>query len=96
MRRATIVLALAVLLLLAPVVEGQAEGPAPGDEGYTLPWWTVDGGGTTADSGGGYSLVGTAGQADAGVWAGKDYTLAGGFLGGAVFRFRVYLPLVVR
>ena len=31
---------------------------------YNLSWWTVDGGG--AALGGGYALVGTAGQADAG------------------------------
>ena len=65
---------------------------------YDLSWWTVDGGGYTFMSGG-FSLGGTAGQADAGVLTGEGYTLGGGFWrGGAVVGgiYRVYLPLVVR
>jgi hypothetical protein len=63
---------------------------------YDVSWWTVDGGGTTNSSGGSYTLGGTAGQPDAGVLTGGDYTLAGGFWGGAPAEYRVCLPLVLR
>jgi hypothetical protein len=67
--------------------------------GYDLTWSTVDGGGYTFSTNGGYSLGGTAGQPDAGVLTGGGYTLAGGFWrGGAVTgsMYEVYLPLVLR
>jgi hypothetical protein len=82
-----------VLLLLAGValVWAQAGG------GYDLTWNTVDGGGGTFSSGGGYTLGGTAGQPDAGVLSGGGYTLGGGFwAGGAAGLYRIYLPLVLR
>ena len=63
---------------------------------YDLSWWTVDGGGNTFNTGGGYSLGGTSGQPDAAVWSGGDYTLAGGFWGGAVVEYHIYLPLVLK
>jgi len=73
--------------------------------GYDLSWWTVDGGGGMGSLGGMHSatgavsLDGTAGQPDAGLVGGGDYSLAGGFFpGGEVFaaqRF-LYLPLVFR
>jgi len=50
---------------------------------YAIPWWTVDGGGTMAASGGTYSLSGTVGQPDVGVLSGGTYSLSGGFWGGA-------------
>jgi hypothetical protein len=85
----TILLALAALLLLATL--SSANGP-----GYTLDWWTVDGGGGTLAAGG-YVLRGTAGQPDAGALTGGDYTLSGGFWGGAgPAAYDVYLPLVLR
>lgn len=57
--------------------------------GYDLSWHTVDGGGTTFSTGGGYSLGGTAGQPDAGSHAGAAYTLSGGFWFGATTAFTV-------
>jgi len=63
---------------------------------YDLSWWTVDGGGTTSNEGSGYSLGSTIGQPDAAVWFGDDYTLVGGFWGGAVVEYRIYLPLVLK
>ena len=66
---------------------------------YDLSWWTVDGGGDTQSTGGGYHLGGTAGQPDAGVLEGVGYTLAGGFWrGGEVSgqSYEVYLPVVLR
>jgi len=53
-------LALVPLLCILVFSAALAHGP-----GYTLDWWTVDGGGGTV-SGDGYTLVGTAGQPDAG------------------------------
>jgi hypothetical protein len=67
--------------------------------GYSLRWWTVDGGGGTWSSGGGYRLGGTVGQPDAGVLSGGGYTLGGGFwCGGAQTPDRqfIYLPVVMR
>ncbi len=85
-------LLLAVLLLPATVAVAQS------GSGYDLSWWTVDGGGTTGGSEAHpYSLGGTAGQPDAAVWRGGDYTLAGGFWGGAAAGpYAIYLPLVLR
>jgi hypothetical protein len=54
------------------------------------------GGGATFAKSNGYSLGGTAGQPDASVWRGDGYTLAGGFWGGAMGEYRIYLPLVLR
>ena len=67
------------------------------DGGYDLSWWTVDGGGgTLSDASSGYTLSGTAGQPDAATWQDQGYSLAGGFWGGAVVEYLVYLPLVLR
>ena len=50
--------------------------------GFDLTWSTVDTGGTTASSGGGYTLGGTTGQHDAGpIQGGGRFGLAGGFWG---------------
>ena len=94
MRSRRILLSLAlVLLLLAGValVQAQVRG------GYDLTWSTVDGGGGTFSSGGGYALGGTAGQPDAGALTGGGYTLGGGFwAGGGGILYHIYLPLVLR
>jgi hypothetical protein len=85
----TLVTALA-LLFVAPIL-AQTGG------GYDLTWSTVDGGGYTFSSGGGYTLGGTVGQPDAGVLTGGGYTLSGGFWSGAAaIAYEVYLPLVMR
>lgn len=93
MRRWVILLlATGVLLLSAGLV-------ALAQDGYELSWWTVDGGGGTFSSGGGYTLGGTAGQPDAGVLAGGGYTLGGGFWrGGEALppTHEIYLPVVLR
>ncbi|MBN1813518.1 MAG: hypothetical protein JXA14_16895, partial [Anaerolineae bacterium] len=71
-------------------VTARANGP-----GYTLAWWTVDGGGVTNRTVSGYTLSGTTGQPDADVLSNGDYVLSGGFWGGAP-QYRIYLPLVLR
>ena len=76
------------------------EGDSIFSSSYDLSWWTVDGGGATFSTGGGYTLGGTIGQPDPGLLAGGDYTLGGGFWGGGVPaeepRHYIYLPLIVR
>ena len=86
----TILLALTGLLLLATLSSANGLG-------YTLDWWTVDGGGGTwSDTGEQYELDGTAGQPDASVWSDSEYILTGGFWSGAAVQYRTYLPLVVK
>ena len=61
--------------------------------GYSLSWWTVDGGG--GESGvGAYQLGGTIGQADAGASGSGAYILQGGFWPGAGSSITVYIPAV--
>ena len=86
-----IILAFALLSIGVAVAHAQTGGP------YDLTWSTVDGGGEMFSTGGVYTLGGTVGQPDAGVLAGGDYSLGGGFWGGALaVRYRVYLPLLMR
>jgi len=89
---ALFLLPLAALLLLVPLTLAQSDG------GYDLSWSTVDGGGGTFSTGGGYTLGGTIGQPDVGVLAGGGYTLAGGFWSGGApaMVYDIYLPLVLR
>ena len=64
--------------------------------GYDLMRYAISaGGGTSAANG--YTLVGTAGQVDAGVaMTGGGFTLVGGFWGGGASQYKVYLPLVIK
>lgn len=70
---AAITLAGSAMLAHARPASAQSGG------GFGLAWSTVDGGGATA-SGGDYVLYGTAGQPDAGMMAGGDFAVQGGFL----------------
>jgi hypothetical protein len=90
---------LLALFLLVIGVALLGVGSAFALAGYTLDWWTVDGGGATFSTGGSYSLGGTIGQPDAGTSTGGSYTLDGGFWGGGADitpNYRIYLPLVIR
>jgi hypothetical protein len=87
--------AFGLLALGVAAVHAQSGG------GYDLTWNTVDNGGVSFASGGGYTLGGTAGQPDAAVWSGGGYTLAGGFwsavpAGAAPGGGKVYLPVIVK
>jgi hypothetical protein len=92
MRGVTILLVCGALVLLADSAVAQS------GSGYDLFWSTVDGGGATFSSGGGYALSGTIGQPDAGLLTGGVYALGGGFWGGGavVVSHDVHLPLVLR
>ena len=91
MSRIPILLLVGLLILTAAVSVGA-------DGAHDLSWYSVAGGGGTAE-GSGYALRGTAGQAAAGAMAAGDYRLAAGFSGGGVPPepyYPLYLPLVSR
>jgi len=90
------VLYLALVLVAACLLLPAGPTRAQSGDGYDLTWSSIDGGGAMWSTGDGYSLGGTAGQPDAGLLTGGDYTLAGGFWTGGLFGQRVYLPLVLR
>lgn len=96
----SIALILFLLLGLVPRSQAQPGGGTLAGTGYDLSWNTIDGGGTTSASNGGYELSGAIGQPEAGAQAGsKGYTLAGGFwvpASSAAVEYRVFLPLVIR
>ena len=85
-----------LLLVIAGALLGVVSASALA--GYTLDWWTADGGGTTSSAGGGtYSLGGTIGQPDAGASSGGTYALSGGFWGGGAAQvYNLSLPLILR
>ena len=85
-----------LFILLTALLPRGGVALAQSGGGYDLTWHTVDGGGATSSTGGGYTLAGTAGQPDADALSGGGYTLAGGFWGGGVVEYRIYLPLVLR
>ncbi len=72
--RKRMLLLLVLLLLCATIASALVAAPAA----LSVPWWTVDGGGSTS-RGGQFALSGTAGQADAGLLTGGPYSLNGGF-----------------
>ena len=82
--------ALTALLLAAPRVNSQSGGA------YDLTWSTIEGGGATFATGGGYELGGTIGEADAGVMGSGAYVLDGGFWSGALAKQNIYLPAIRR
>jgi hypothetical protein len=65
--------------------------------GYSLTWWTVDGGGGAVNNGQ-YALYGTIGQADAGALSGGIYHLTGGFQTreGQLLIHHIFLPAIIR
>jgi hypothetical protein len=87
-------------LLLASPVLGQTpdDQPTNSDTGYTLTWWTVDGGGGNLVGSGDYTLSSTAGQHDAEVIVEGEYTLSGGFWagGGLEPTYYIHLPIIAR
>jgi hypothetical protein len=96
MKRFTITGLTAALVALALLlIVSTALAQTGGD--YDLSWSTIDGGGGESH-GGGYHLMGTAGQPDAGTaLSGGAYTLVGGFWPGAAEASApIYLPVILR
>ena len=86
-----------IACLVTVLLTGAALAVAATNAGYSLDWFTVDGGGgTSTSSGGNYSVSGTIGQPDAGTLTGGGYTVQGGFWGGLAASSSLYLPLVQR
>jgi len=87
--------AILVVILLAGASFALAQGG-----GFDLPWFSVDGGGTTASEGGEFSLASTIGQPDAGTLSGGEFALSGGFQVNSAAPVQgsssVFLPLVIR
>ena len=83
----------ALCLAAASVIVAAPDSPT---NGYSISWWTVDGGGGNSSSGP-YTLGGTIGQADAQTSSGGVYVLTGGFWNESVIRgYRVYLPIILK
>jgi len=89
MKRSILIIPIVLLFLVASAALAQS------GSGYDLTWSTIDNGGGES-SGSGYTLNGTIGQPEAGTLSGGGYTLAGGFWGGTVSQYAVYLPLVFK
>jgi hypothetical protein len=92
MNKGILLLLLFILLLAAGtaiVVTAEETG------GFSIPWWTVDGGGNTS-TGSTFTLTGTIGQPDAGCSYGGDYELKSGFWQGCPIVSYVYMPLIIR
>lgn len=83
-------LVIAVLWINAPA------SAAPRATGYTIDWYTIDGGGAQDLTGGSYTLSGTIGQNDAGAQSGGNYKLNGGFWGFLDSLRSLFLPLIIR
>ena len=99
--RPWIILILAAVLVVAQaaLLPSLGSQPAAPSADYRLSWWTADGGGvTTPNSAGGYALVGTIGQPDAGALEGTGYSVDGGFwqAWSLAADYRLYLPVVLR
>jgi hypothetical protein len=87
---------LLILACTAALLVGIAGAALADEPGYSIDWWTVDGGGGTLE-GNTYTLSGTVGQPDARSLESDTYRLAGGFWNGLVEDlFRIFLPLIER
>ena len=90
MRRLMLVVLIGLSLVVTSTVLAQS------GSGYDLTWNTIAGGGDTS-TGGGYTLMGTIGQSDAGLLMNSEgYSLAGGFWIGGASQYHVYVPLVIK
>lgn len=87
MKRNLVLCLLVILLAVASLTAAQTSG-------YTLTWWTVDGGGGLSGNDR-YSLQATIGQPDAGEMGNSPYALLSGYWDG-LDQYDVYLPLVIR
>jgi len=100
MKCAASLVVIALVMAIASDLKGLPRAHAQTGGGYDLTWYTIDnGGGSNGNSG--YTLHGTIGQPDAGVWSGGGYALAGGFWiasgsAGEPSQHHIYLPLVLR
>jgi hypothetical protein len=90
---ATVLICLLAMWTAVASTRSAANARSAGGDPYDLSWYTIDGGGGLSTDGT-YTLHGTLGQPDAGVMSDGSYTLIGGFWGGSVAQYSLYLPLV--
>jgi hypothetical protein len=89
-----LLLAWLALAIAGAIVPATAAPAIAASDAAAVDRWTVDGGGGRSQSSE-YTLTGTAGQADAGVSSGGNFTLAGGFWGGyPPAQGKVYVPIL--
>ena len=96
MKRNLIPVMMSAWALAALLMAGRQTAAAQTGGGYDLTWNSVDGGGTTFSSGGGYSLGATIGQPDAGAASGGAYSLRGGFWAGVPANYNAFVPIAMR
>jgi len=84
-----LLIALVAFMLITGIALAQGAG-------YSVAWWTVDGGGGTS-TGSNYTVSGTIGQFDAGTttMSGGNFTVSGGFWS-AENTYRIFLPLILK
>ena len=87
---------IAAALTLVLILSQAQFGLAQTGGGYDLSWNSVDGGGLTFASGGGYELGATIGQADAQTMGGNGYALSGGFWAGIPPNYRAFVPIALK
>ncbi len=94
-----LVLVVALVVVCLVLLMTPSANAAPRTTGYSIDWWTIDGGGGTSTSGAGtYTLTGTIGQPDAGpALTSTTYSLQGGFWNTALGDLvKLFLPLIRR
>ena len=96
MKRNLIPVMMSAWALAALLMAGGQTAAAQTGGGYDLTWNSVDGGGTTFSTGGGYSLGATIGQPDAGAASGGAYSLRGGFWAGVPANYNAFVPIAMR
>ncbi len=87
---------IAAALTLVLILSQAQFGLAQTGGGYDLTWNSVDGGGVTFASGGGYELGATIGQPDAALATGGGYALSGGYWAGIPPNYRAFVPITLR
>jgi len=93
MKRTSTFITLLAVLMLGWTLIARAQSNVTAS--YDLSWYTVDAGGGTS-SNGTYTLDGTIGQPDAGTMSNGSYSLIGGFWGGTVAQYKIFLPLTLK
>jgi len=97
MRKILLMPFLLMLMGVAALTWGGLSYVSAQSGGFTLGWYSVDGGGGKSANGD-YAVHGSIGQPDAGLMSGGTYGLQGGFWAGAGIgpnNYQIYLPLVI-
>ncbi len=89
-----IVATLALLVLNVTTSYAGTGSAAPGDTGYAIAWYTLDGGGAQDLTNGAYTLSGTSGQFDAGSLSQASYVINGGYWVDIFLQY--FLPAILK